>query len=137
MRISAISMFVLVLACCSNSASAIEHTKDSLTTVRKNIESGKGILVDVRERDEWDEGHLHDATHYALSQMKEDAEGGPSAFGHALLKQKIILYCHCRSGNRALKAGTIFKNWGFDVRPLEAGYDELVEAGFKPAKKSP
>ena len=51
----------------------------------------------------------------------------------ALSKQQII-YCHCGSGVRVLAANGILSKLGYDVRPLAAGYDDLVAAGFAPAK---
>jgi rhodanese-related sulfurtransferase len=52
----------------------------------------------------------------------------------ALPKQQII-YCHCGSGVRVLMATSILSKLGYDIRPLADGYDDLVAAGFKPAKK--
>ena len=49
-------------------------------------------------------------------------------------KQQII-YCHCRSGGRVLAAKGILSKLGYDIRPLAAGFDDLVAAGFTPAKK--
>ena len=40
------------------------------------------------------------------------------------------IYCHCRSGGRAVIAGPILKKMGYDVRPLKAGYADLLKAGF-------
>ena len=48
---------------------APEHTKDSLETVKKNQEAKKAILVDVREKKEWDDGHLRDAVLLPLSEI--------------------------------------------------------------------
>jgi rhodanese-related sulfurtransferase len=48
-------------------------------------------------------------------------------------KDKII-YCHCRSGRRCLTAADILKKQGYDVRPLKAGYEDLLKAGFPQAK---
>ena len=53
-------------------------------------------------------------------------------FTRALPKDKIV-YTHCRSGKRSLVSGEILKKQGFDVRPLEAGYEQLLDAGFEKA----
>ena len=42
----------------------------SLDTVKKSVADGKAVLVDVRETDEWKDGHLKDAKHLALSDLK-------------------------------------------------------------------
>ena len=49
---------------------------------------------------------------------------------------KPIVYCHCRSGGRALTAAEILRKQGFEVRPLKQGYDELTKNGFAKANKN-
>ncbi|MEX0585257.1 MAG: rhodanese-like domain-containing protein, partial [Pirellulales bacterium] len=49
------------------------------------------------------------------------------------LKKDRIIYAHCRSGKRCLTAADLLKKLGYDVRPLKAGYDDLLKAGFKKA----
>jgi phage shock protein E len=43
------------------------------------------------------------------------------------------VYTHCVMGVRALKAARILEQLGYNVRPLKAGYEDLVTAGFKKA----
>jgi hypothetical protein len=35
-----------------------KNTKDSLETVKTNVTDKKAVLVDVREKKEWDDGHI-------------------------------------------------------------------------------
>ena len=116
-------------------AEGAEHTKDSLDKVKEGLSQKKAVLVDVREQNEWDEGHLAGATLVPLSQLNEKAKSKEFAaqLSKDLPKDKIV-YCHCRAGKRALAAGDILKELGYDVRPLKAGYQELIEAGFPQAK---
>lgn len=107
-------------------AFAVEHTEDTLETVKKNLEEKKAILVDVREQAEWDAGHLAAARLVPLSTLA--AEGAP-----ADLPKDTIVYGHCRSGNRALKAAAILQKAGYDFRPLKQGYADLAGAGFQKA----
>ncbi len=65
-----------------------------------------------------------------MSKLKTDA--GLAAILKTLSKDKVI-YTHCAAGKRALTCGEILKKHGFDVRPLPAGYQKLVEAGFEKA----
>ena len=51
----------LLLAGSAMIVSAQEHTKDSLDTVKKALAAKKAVLLDVREKSEWDAGHLKDA----------------------------------------------------------------------------
>lgn len=108
---------------------AAEHTADTLETVKKNLEEKKAILIDVREQAEWDAGHLAAARHVPLSKLT--ADGAPA--GLAELPKDTIVYGHCRSGNRVLKAAPLLQKAGYDFRPLKQGYADLAEAGFKKA----
>jgi len=106
---------------------AAEHTKDSLDDVRKNVTDKKAVLIDVREQSEWDDGHLDSATLVPLSALKKGEQAD------SLPKDRII-YAHCASGKRCLTAADILKKQGYDVRPLKAGYMDLLKAGFPQAK---
>jgi len=110
----------------------LTHTKDSLDTVKENLKAGKAVIVDVREQDEWNAGHLKGAILMPQSKLKVEAEAAELA--KKLDKSKVV-YTHCRAGRRALVCGEILKKQGFDVRPLKAGFDELVGAGFEKADK--
>lgn len=112
-------------------AAAQEHTKDSIATIKKNLAENKAVLVDVREKDEWDAGHLDKAVLVPLSKLKEGAD--PKSLAKDLDPKKIV-YCHCRAGRRAVTAAEILRKQGYDVRPLKQGYEELVEAGLPAAK---
>jgi phage shock protein E len=110
----------------------LKHTKDTLDTAKENLKSGKAVLLDVREQDEWDAGHLKAARLVPQSKLKVQTE--LDELLKTLPKDKVI-YTHCRAGKRALVCGEILKKHGFDVRPLKAGYKELIEAGFEKAEK--
>jgi len=109
----------------------LKHTTDSLDTVKENVKAGKAVLIDVREQKEWDAGHLKAAR--LIPQSKLKAEDSLADLLKTLPKDKVI-YTHCRAGTRALNCGEILKKHGFDVRPLKAGYKDLVDAGFEKAE---
>lgn len=113
---------------------AQEHTKDSLDTVKSNLINKKAVLLDVREKDEWEAGHLDAALLLPLSQLKEGKEL-KSALKNT--DSKPIVYCHCRAGRRALTAADILRKQGYDVRPLKQGCDELAKAGFAKSESKP
>jgi phage shock protein E len=108
----------------------LTHTKDSLDAVKDNLKAGKAIMVDVREQNEWEAGHLKEAKLIPQSKLKQESQLAELLKG--LPKDKII-YTHCRAGGRALACGDILKKQGYDVRPLKAGFDDLVKAGFEKA----
>lgn len=41
--------------------------------MKKAIADGKAVLIDVREKDEWDDGHLKDAKLLPLTSLKGGA----------------------------------------------------------------
>ncbi|HUQ71077.1 MAG TPA: rhodanese-like domain-containing protein [Planctomycetaceae bacterium] len=125
---------VVTTLCCLMAASALaaDLTKDSLETVKKNIADKKAVLVDVREKAEWDAGHIEGAIFLPLSQLQADKS--PDAWKKQL-PEGVIIYTHCVIGKRSVTAGNILAKHRDDIRPLKAGYRELVQAGFKPAAK--
>src|SRR4030095_17101650 len=110
----------------------LTHTKDSLDTVKENVKAGKAVIVDVREQEEWDAGHLKGAILMPQSKLKVEAEAAELV---GKLDKSKIVYTHCRAGRRALACGEILKKQGFDVRPLKAGFEELVKEGFDKSEK--
>lgn len=125
---------VLTLAA-ALSAQEIDHTKDSLDAVKAALAKNEAVLVDVREKGEWDQGHLEGALFLPLSWIKAESKGDHFA-EHAAekLPEKKVLYLHCRSGGRVISAAGLLKKAGYDVRPLRQGFDDLREAGFPAAK---
>lgn len=109
---------------------AAEHTQDSLATVKENLAAKKAVLVDVREMGEWEDGHIDGATLAPLSDLSD--EEGLAAILPRLPKDKIV-YTHCAFGVRSLKAAEILQKQGYDVRPLKAGYADLLKADFPKA----
>ena len=112
-------------------AVAADHTTDTLETVKKNVADKKAVLVDVREAGEWKDGHLKDAKHIALSELKK---GIPADELKKTLPKGSVVYLHCASGRRCLAAADILKKEGYDVRALKDGFENLLKAGFPQAK---
>jgi rhodanese-related sulfurtransferase len=106
---------------------AAELSDDPLPTVQENVATHKAVLVDVREPGEWKEGHVVMAIPLPLSSLEKRVD-------RKTLEQELpkgeIVYTHCVRGVRALKAANILEKLGYNVRPLKAGYEDLVKAGF-------
>jgi phage shock protein E len=111
----------------------IEFTEDTLETVHRNIAKERAVLVDVRSREEWDEGHLEGS----VSLRKHSFDPVKVAKALPPKKEKKILYTFCVVGMRARQAAKILGEQGYIVRALHPGYDELVEAGFERADEDP
>lgn len=103
-----------------------QHTQDTLATVRQNVADEKAVLVDVREQDEWDQGHVRGSILFPASWLR-DLDAGKA--GEKLPRDKI-LYTFCAAGIRSVIVSEVLRDFGYDVRPLEPGYRQLIQAGF-------
>ena len=75
----------------------VNSTKDPLKLVQENLAEKKAVLIDVREKSEWDDGHLAGAIFLPLSVLKKL----PADMSLAdRLPKNAIIYAHCRSGAR-------------------------------------
>ena len=108
------------------------HTEDSLATVRQKLTVGEAVLVDVREKDEWDAGHVAGAVFLPLSELSRE-DGTVAALAAQRLPKEKIVYTHCHLGVRSLTACEILESLGYQVRPLRPGYEDLIAAGLKKA----
>jgi rhodanese-related sulfurtransferase len=116
--------------CCAIAVPAEErHTADTLDQVKTSVAAGSAVLIDVREQEEWDSGHLQAARLVPLSVLTRDGAAIPAS----IPKDKPV-YLHCKAGGRCLKAAAVLKAKGYDARPLEAGYGQLVKEGFEKAE---
>ena len=119
----------LVLCFASLCAAETEHQNvKPLADVKKEIAEGKAVLVDVREKDEWDEGHVKDAKWIPLSTLKSGT-GDLSSVS----KDKPI-YTYCRSGKRSLIAATLLSDKGYHASSLKEGFDDMPKNGFEASK---
>jgi hydroxyacylglutathione hydrolase len=100
---------------------------ERIEKIIKQVEAGSAQLLDVREPDEWSEGHLVLAQLTPLSGLRE----GVYSDG---LKKDIPTFIHCRSGVRVQTAAPLLEQFGFEkVIPLSEGFEELVREGVKQA----
>jgi phage shock protein E len=129
-------LWTLALICAavlSASSQAADHTKDSLKTVKENVAAEKALLVDVREKSEWEAGHVEDAVFLPLSELRNGITR--KSLAEKLPADKIV-YTHCVVGVRSRTAADILLKNGYDVRALKPGYKDLIAAGFEKADDS-
>jgi rhodanese-related sulfurtransferase len=109
----------------------IEFTKDTLASVKKSIAEGKAVLVDVRSQEEWNKGHIEGSIFVPVDSLRKNVD--EKKLAKTLPKQKIV-YTFCVVGMRAKAAAIKLEKYGYNVRPLKPGYDELIKAGFPKGK---
>ena len=95
---------------------------------RKQAESGEAVLIDVREDDDWSEGHAKGAKHLGRGVIElEIEEQIPD------LKQPII--CYCGGGSRSALVAESLQKMGYEnVRSIAGGLRAWKE-GDLPTEK--
>ncbi len=88
------------------------------------------VLLDVREGDEFANGHLPGAVHASRGMLEFKLSGTPALASRDL---KVVLYCKT-SGRAALSAAAMQDMGYLNVRSIAGGFDAWVAAG-KPVHK--
>ena len=90
-------------------------------TVQPSEITGDTYLLDVREDDEWEAGHVAGSTHIAMS-------GLLARIGEVPKDRDVAVVC--KSGSRSAQVTAYLRQNGWDsARNLEGGLDAWVRAG--------
>lgn len=108
--IAMLTISLLALAACSNDSASYETIE--INEVEEKMAEGY-IVLDVREPDEFAEGHIPSAQNKPLSVLQQDDLNELSK------DEKYIIIC--RSGNRSQTASEILFNEGYEVVNVSAG----------------
>jgi len=103
--------------------SSVEEVDPS--DVNRVLSNGNGIvLLDVRESDEWDAGHIPGAKHIPRGYLESRVEGVVGSDR----SQRVVIYC--ASGNRSAFAAEVMETMGYEkVASMSGGFRGWVEAG--------
>jgi rhodanese-related sulfurtransferase len=112
----------------------VEYTKDTLKVVKENVAKNQAVLVDVRSESEWKKGNIEGAIFLPVDSLTKKTD--PKELAKKLPKDKV-LYTFCVVGMRAKTAAQKLQQYGYTVRALKPGYDQLLEAGFVKARPQP
>jgi len=101
-----------------------EISEIDATQARDRIDSGEPVVVDVREQDEWDEGHIAGAVHIPRGHLESRIERlAPDT------SRPVIVYCS--AGNRSAFAAKTLADLGYDdVVSLAGGFTDWKRNGF-------
>jgi rhodanese-related sulfurtransferase len=93
------------------------------TDVRERMARGeKIVLIDVREQNEWNLGHIPDAMHIGRGVLETNVEG------RVPRDATIVLYC--ASGNRSALAACSLQEMGYaNVTSMAGGIKDWVATG--------
>jgi rhodanese-related sulfurtransferase len=80
------------------------------------------VFLDVREPDEWQAGHIEEATHIPLADL-------PARIGELSPEDDLVVVC--RSGARSGRAVAWLNQNGFDTLNLDGGMVAWAAAGRK------
>jgi hydroxyacylglutathione hydrolase len=87
---------------------------------------GEVTLIDVRQKSEWDEGHIPGAIHF---------EGGRVAWEELPFSHDRPLAIQCSSGNRSMAVSSVLRRRGYDnVIQVEGGMKQWEKNGFEITK---
>src|SRR5881275_929549 len=113
-------------------AEAKKHiTEISPQDAATKLNSGEAIIVvDVRDKDEWDEGHIPGATHMSRGTIELDIE-------EKVPERNAMVICHCGGGGRSALAAESLQKMGYkNVRSMAGGLKAWKAAGL-PVAASP
>ncbi|OLB00874.1 MAG: hypothetical protein AUH08_07375 [Verrucomicrobia bacterium 13_2_20CM_54_12] len=98
------------------------------TEAAAKSKSGEAVIVDVREKDEWDEEHIPDATHMSRGTIELDIE-------EKVPDKNAMIVCHCGGGGRSALAAESLKKMGYkNARSMAGGFKAWKAAGFPTTK---
>lgn len=110
---------VLVLVGCSNNKEEenmnvkTQYVKISPAEAKEIMDNEESIVLDVRTKDEYDQGHIEGAVLLPVDEISAKAEEVLKD-----KKEKILVYC--RSGNRSATAAKTL---------IEMGYENVLDFG--------
>ncbi len=103
---------LFISGCTNHKKTEMNISKDDI--LEKLLSENNYVIVDVRTKEEYDQGHVVDALNIPYDQIDENV---------ALDKNKTIIV-YCRSGNRSGIAFQTLTDLGYEVFDLGA-YDSI------------
>jgi phage shock protein E len=97
----------------------------SVNEFKEMVEKKPGVIIDVRTRVEYEQGHLTKSDEL-IDFMSPDFRNKVSE-----LDKDKTYYLYCRSGNRSGQAARIMKGMGFEQVYNIGGFEELRDAGIE------
>ena len=88
------------------------------------LKSGEAFMIDVRDKDEWDDGHIPDAMHVSRGTIELDIE-------EKVPDLNAMVICHCGGGGRSALAAESLQRMGYkNVRSMAGGFKAWKAVGL-------
>ena len=99
-------------------------TEISAQEAAAKLKGGEAVIVDVRDKDEWDEEHISDAIHLSRGTIELDIE-------EKIPDPNAMIICHCGGGGRSALAAETLQKMGYkNVRSMAGGLRAWKAAGL-------
>src|SRR6266850_1858267 len=103
-------------------------TEISPSEAAEKSKSGEAVIIDVREKDEWDEERIPDAIHMSRGTIELDVE-------EKVPDSNAMIICHCGGGGRSALAAESLQKMGYkNVRSMGGGFKAWKAIGLPTAK---
>ncbi|HEY2569709.1 MAG TPA: rhodanese-like domain-containing protein [Candidatus Udaeobacter sp.] len=100
----------------------------SPTDAAAKLKSGEALIIDVREKDEWDEKHIPDAIHISRGTIELEVE-------EKVPDKNAMIICHCGGGGRSALATESLQKMGYkNVRSMAGGLKAWKATGLPTTK---
>ncbi|HLW34174.1 MAG TPA: rhodanese-like domain-containing protein [Chthoniobacterales bacterium] len=103
-------------------------TEISPTDAAAKAKSRDAVIVDVREKDEFDEDHIPDAVHMSRGTIELEIED-------KFPDRNTEIICHCGGGGRSALAAETLQKMGYkNVRSMAGGFKTWKAVGLPTTK---
>jgi rhodanese-related sulfurtransferase len=103
-------------------------TETSPQDAAAKLKTGEAVIVDVRDKDEWDEEHIPGAIHVSRGTIELDIE-------EKVPDTNAMIICHCGGGGRSALAAESLQKMGYkNVRSMAGGFKAWKAAGLPTTK---
>ena len=107
------ALLLLLTGCGGNSADG-SYQQITQEEAKEMMDTQEVIILDVREQDEYDDGHIPDAVLLPVGTIDEDTAA------EVISRKDSVVLVYCRSGNRSKTASSTL---------AELGYTNVYEFG--------
>ena len=103
-------------------------TEISPTDAELKAKAGDAVIVDVRDKDEFDENHIPDALNMSRGTIEFEVD-------EKFPDRNAMIICHCGGGGRSALAAESLQKMGYkNVRSMAGGFRAWKTAGLPTTK---